>query len=113
MTRSNTGLCRIIWLVCYCCVCRNGSVGTSTSYGLDGPGTESRWRRDFPHSYRLALGPTQPPVQWLTGLYPGIQRPERGVEYPPASKAEVKETVVLYLYINTQIQRQTGRYVGR
>jgi hypothetical protein len=33
-----------------------------TGYGLDGPGIESRWGRDFSHTSRLALGPTQPPV---------------------------------------------------
>ena len=39
------------------------SVGIATGYGLDDPGIESRWRRDFPHLSRPALGPTQPPVQ--------------------------------------------------
>jgi len=29
-----------------------------TGYGLDGPGIESRWRRDFPHLSRPTLGPT-------------------------------------------------------
>jgi hypothetical protein len=42
---------------------RDSSVGTATSYGLDGPGIESRWGREFSHSSRLALGPTQPPIQ--------------------------------------------------
>jgi hypothetical protein len=36
------------------------SVGIATGYGLDGPGIEYRWGRDFPHLFRTALGPTQP-----------------------------------------------------
>ena len=32
-------------------------VGIATGYGLDGPGIESRWERDFPHLSRLSWGP--------------------------------------------------------
>jgi hypothetical protein len=46
-------------------------VGIATGYWLDGPGIESRWRRDFPHLSRLALGLTQPPVQWVPGFSRG------------------------------------------
>ena len=31
---------------------RDSSVGIATRYGLDGPGIESRWGRDFPHPSR-------------------------------------------------------------
>ena len=40
-------------------------VGIATRYGLDGPGIEPRWGRDFPPLSRPALGP---PTQWIPGL---------------------------------------------
>ena len=46
-------------------------VGIATGYGLDGPRIESRWGRDFPHLSRPALGPTQSPIQWVPGSFPG------------------------------------------
>jgi hypothetical protein len=54
--------------VCVCTVGRDSSVGIATRYGVDGPGIESRWGRGFPHPSRPALGPTQPPMQWVLGL---------------------------------------------
>ena len=46
-------------------------VGIATRYGLDGTGIEPRWGRDNPHLSRVALGPTQPPIQWVPGLSRG------------------------------------------
>jgi hypothetical protein len=40
---------------------------------------------------RLALGPTQPPIQWIPkALFPGIKRPDRQADHSPPSSVEVK-----------------------
>jgi hypothetical protein len=55
-------------------IMRVGRVAQSvyaTGYGLDGQGIEFRWGRDFSHTFRLAVGPTQPPLQWVPGLSRG------------------------------------------
>ena len=67
------------------------SVGIATGYGLDGPGIESRWGQDFPHLSKPALGPTQPPVQWVPGLPGGKGRPGRDADPTPPSSAVVKK----------------------
>jgi hypothetical protein len=70
----------------------------ATAYGLDGPGIESRWWRDFPHLPRSALRPTQPPVQWVPGLSRGLRWPGRDADPSPPYSAAVKNRVELYLY---------------
>jgi len=41
---------------------RDTSVGIATRCGLEGPEIESQCGRDFPHLFRPALWPTQPPI---------------------------------------------------
>jgi hypothetical protein len=70
----------------------------TTYYGLDGPGIESWWGRDVPHPSRLALGPTQPPIRWVLGLFPECEAAGAWHSSPTPSTAEVKGRVELYLY---------------
>jgi len=72
---------------------RDRSVGIATRYGLDGPEIESRLGARFSAPSRPALGPIQPPIQWVRCLSRGVKRPGRGVGHPPPSSAEVKEIV--------------------
>ena len=44
------------------CVCACFWAGIATRYGLEGPGIESRYWRDFPHPSRPTLGHTQSPI---------------------------------------------------
>jgi hypothetical protein len=57
------------------------------------PGLDSRQWKVFLFSTAStpALGPTQPPIQWVPGvLSPGIKRQEREADHSPPSSAEVK-----------------------
>jgi hypothetical protein len=68
---------------------RCSSVVIATGFGLDGPGIESRWGRDFPHLSRPVLGPTQFPVHSVPGLFQGKERPGREADSLPSSSAIV------------------------
>jgi hypothetical protein len=57
-----------------------GGLGSSVGYGLDGPGIESWWGRDFSHT-SCTMG---------NGSFPGVKRPGRGADHPPPPSAEVK-----------------------
>jgi hypothetical protein len=48
---------------------------------------------------RTALGPTQPPIQWVPGsLSMGVKRPRHEADHSPPSSAEVREWVELYIH---------------
>ena len=72
----------------------DSSVGIATRCGVDGPGSDFRWGRDFLHPSRPSLSLTQPPTQWVQGVSSGVKRLARGVNHPPPYSAEVKELYV-------------------
>jgi hypothetical protein len=74
------------------------SVSITTGYGLDGPGIESRWRRDFPHLSRQALGPLSLLYNGYRVFPGGKERPGRDADPSPPSSAVGHERVELYLY---------------
>jgi hypothetical protein len=58
---------------------------------------------------RPALGPTQPPMQWVSGAISlGIKGPGREADYSPPSSTEVTECAELYFHSpNTSSWRGT------
>jgi hypothetical protein len=92
----------ISWFSFCCCCCfsvsRDSSVDVVTGYGLEGSWIELRWGRHFTHPSRPALGPTQPPVQWVSVLFL-LGRVAGMWCWPPSPpSAGVKERAELYLY---------------
>jgi hypothetical protein len=79
-------------------------VGIMTGYGLDdsGVGVPSPGRVKnflFSTSFRSALAPTKPPIQWVAGaLSPGAQQLVREADHLPPTSAEVKKT---WIYTST------------
>jgi hypothetical protein len=59
------------YLNCYSTIGRDSSVGIATRYRLDGPGSSPGGGRDFPHHSKPILGPTQLPVERVSGHFPG------------------------------------------
>jgi hypothetical protein len=88
------------------CITRGlgSSVGIANGYGLDGPGIESRWGRDF-HTH-----PDRPwahPASCTMGTrsFPGVKWSERGADHPPPSSTEVKKE---YSYTSTPTPHPPG-----
>ena len=61
----------------------------ATRYGLDGTGIESRRGRRLPHPSRPALGPTQPPIKWVPGVFVGGKA--AGAWHSPHLKPRLKK----------------------
>jgi hypothetical protein len=76
---------------------RDSSVSIALSYGLDDRGSRVRFPTGagiflFTTVSRLALGPTQPPIQWVPGaLSLEVKRPGREADHSPPCTAKVKE----------------------
>jgi len=66
------------------------SVGIASDYGMDGPGSNPGGDEIF-HPSRPALGPSQPPVQWVPGHPMGKERPGHAADHSPPSSAAVME----------------------
>ena len=81
------------------CMGRGSLVGIATAYGLDGPGIESQWGRNFSAPVQTGLEAHLASCTVGTGFFPGV-RCGRGVTLTPHphSSAEVKNRVELYLY---------------
>jgi hypothetical protein len=71
---------------------RDSSVGPGTRYGLDGPGIESRWGGEI---FRTCPDRAWSRPSFLYNRspfsFPGVKRPERGVDHPPPSRARLKK----------------------
>jgi hypothetical protein len=65
------------------------------------PGFESRQGKDFLFSITStpAVGPTQPPIQWVPGVLSlGVKRSGREADHSPPASAEVKK---MWIYTST------------
>jgi hypothetical protein len=92
-SRSTHGLC----LTAYLNYKEPGSLSRDSDWLRSGrpevPSSSPGRGRDclFSTTFRLALGPTQPNIQWVPGsLSLGVERPGRETDHSPPTSAEVK-----------------------
>jgi hypothetical protein len=101
---------------------RDSSVSIALGYGLDDRCSRVRFPAGlriflFTTTSRTALGPTQPPIQWVPGaLHLGVKLPRRESDRSLPSSAQVKERLELYLHSpntsswrGTQLKKSTGK----
>ena len=89
---------------------RDSSVCIVTHYTLDGPGIESRWERDFPHLYILALRPTASYTMGIWSL-PGVNWPGSGVDLPRHLDSSLKKEYSITLPLGLQSRLQGELYL--
>jgi hypothetical protein len=83
------------------CESWDNSVGIVTDCGLDDQGSNpgGSWEFFTVTLSKPALGPTQPPIQWIPGaLSLGVKWLGHGADHSPPSGVEVKECMELYLH---------------
>jgi len=73
-------------------------VSIATRYALDGSGIELPGRARFSVPVQMDPEAHRASYKMGTGPFPGLKRPECGVDHPSQSSSEVKERVELYLY---------------
>ena len=59
--------------------------------------------RDFSHSSRPALGPTQPRVEWVPVFFPGVEWQVRGVDQPPYLAPRLKEEKIYFCTLSLSL----------
>jgi hypothetical protein len=91
----------VVQVISYCSdpvlMDRDSSVSIATRYGLEGPGIESRREARFSAPVQASRG-AHPAISTVrTESLPGVKRPERGVDQPPPSSAQVKKSTAISL----------------
>jgi hypothetical protein len=85
-------------------------VGIATSYGLDGPGFQTRQGQGIFHFTKARPSPLriQPLTQGVPGSFTMIKRPQRETEHSPPPSSEVKNEWSSTSYMPSwHVQRRT------
>jgi hypothetical protein len=82
---------------------RHSVINIAPCNELDDPGIESRRGRDFPHTSRPDLGPTNPPAQDVPSVFPGVKvaRPWRRGKRKSRAITQLPFRVIMACYTVT------------